>query len=259
MTEHTKFEIRENVAYVTLNQPERRNALSSYVMTALLEYFDEANSNDDIRVLVLSGTGSKAFCAGGDLKEFDQLALDGKQIPTPMQGLERNVYEALLEVPKPTVAVLNGAAVAGGLELAIACDVRIAADHVVLGMPEAKIGMGANFASVVLPRIIPRAIAYELLYTGDYISAEKALTLGLLNRVVPQNRLNVEATTFIESIRRNAPLTLRRYKEMINKGWELPVPAALRLNVGPNPYTSADREEGIRATLEKRTPNWTGT
>lgn len=249
-------EVRDHVAYLTLNRPERRNALNANLITALLEAIDSHGANDDVWILVLTGAGTQAFCAGGDIKEFDELAARGKQIPMPMQGLERNVYEALLEFPKPTIAVLNGPAVAGGFELALACDLRLASEHVTLGMPEAKIGMGANFATVVLPRMIPRAIAYELLYTAEYIDAARGLELGLLNRVFRQELLQSGAERFVRSIAKNAPLSLRRYKEMLGKGWELSVPAALRLNVGPNPYTSQDRVEGIRARLERRAPAW---
>lgn len=251
-------EVREHVQYVTINRPERRNALSLGVTASLVDAFTEAEDDPNVWAVVLTGAGDKAFCAGADLKEFDEIAQAGKQIPVPMMGPRRNLYETVLETYKPTIAVLNGPAVAGGCELALACDLRIAADHAVLGMPEAKRGMGANFATVVLPRLIPRAVALEMLYTGDNISAEDALSWGLYNRVVPKDALTEQAEKLVRQIVANAPLTLRRYKEMLTKGWELPVQTALRLNVGPNPYLTEDRQEGIRAYLEKRPPVWKG-
>lgn len=258
VAEEVLFDIRDKVAYVTLNRPERRNALSQSVVARLSEVFSAADEDNDIWAIVLTGAGDRAFCAGGDLKELNEIAQEGRRFPVPMTGPDRNLFELVFEVGKPTIAALNGPAVAGGFELALACDIRIAAEHAVVGMPEAKRGMGANFATVMLPRLVPRSVALSMLYTGEFMTAEEAMRWGLVNAVHPGERLAKETEAFVRAIVANAPLALRRYKEMATKGWDLSVQAALRLNVGPNPYLSADREEGVRAFVEKRAPRWEG-
>ena len=140
----------------------------------------------------------------------------------------------------------------------MACDLRIAASHAQMGLPEAKRGMGANFGNIVLARLIPRAIAFEMLYTGRYIAADEALHWGLVNQVVEPSELEATVKAVTDEITANAPLTTRRYKEMLVKSWGMPTASALRLNVGPNPYLSEDREEGARAFVEKREPRWQG-
>ena len=158
----------------------------------------------------------------------------------------------------PIIAAVQGAAVAGGFELALACDLRVAARGIPMGLPEAKIGMGANFGSVVLPKRIPMGIALELLYTGEYVTSEVAERWGLVNRLVDADDVLPTALELAERIAANAPISVRRMKETAVKGLELPLWQALRLDVGPNPYLSEDRKEGIAAYLEKREPNWSG-
>lgn len=258
-SEGLDVEVRDRVAYLTLNRPERLNAISIGLMHCLVEVLSELDEEQDVWALTITGTGDRAFCAGVDLKELDERAREtGLGPPQPMRGVDRNLFEIMLEFGKPTIAVLNGPAVGAGCELALACDLRIAADHARLGLPEAKRGMGANFASVILPRVLPRALALEMLYTGEPVEPEVALEWGLINRVFPRAELVEGAEEFLRSIVANAPLTLRRYKQMVTRGWELPVHSALRLNVGPNVYRSRDLEEGVRAYVEKRTPSWEG-
>jgi enoyl-CoA hydratase len=140
----------------------------------------------------------------------------------------------------------------------LACDLRVAATGIKLGLPEATIGMGANFGSVVLPKRIPMGIAMEMLLTGEYVSSEEAQRWGLVNRLVDADDVLSTALELAERIAANAPISVRRMKETAVKGLELPLWQALRLDVGPNPYLSEDRKEGIAAYLEKRAPNWSG-
>jgi enoyl-CoA hydratase len=248
--------VTDRVATVVLDRPERLNALSSGLQEDLVRAFDGFDADDDVWAVVLTGAGEKAFSAGVDLKEIR--AKDSGPAPglRPMGGFSRNVFETVLDCGKPTIAAINGWAMGGGCELALACDIRIAAEHARIGLPEAKRGMGANFGVHLLSRIVPRGIAYELLYTGDDISAADARHWGLVNRVVPAAELAAEADALARKIAGNAPLTVRRYKAAIGRGGELPLASALRLSVGPDPYHSEDRVEGVAAFVEKRAPVW---
>lgn len=261
-------EVRDKVAYATIDRPERMNAISAGLADDLVDAFDAFSTDRDVWAVVLSATGERAFCAGADLKDMGAAdaaragggggGRSGGRRPgaVPMTGSRRNFFEVILECSKPTVASVFGWAMGGGCELAVACDVRIAADDLRIGMPEAKRGLGANFGSVVLPRVVPLGVAYQMLYTGEPVDAATALHWGLVQQVVPRAELAERTEALVRSIVANAPLTTQRYKAMITKGRDLPVSAALRLNAGPNPYLSEDRKEGVAAFLEKRTPNW---
>jgi enoyl-CoA hydratase len=242
------------VRVLTLDRPERRNALSTAIQADLVDALLSV-AEDGVRAVVLTGNGP-AFCAGLDLKEIRERDERGEPFRPPMNRPGRNLFEVVTETPVPVIAALGGAAVAGGFELALACDLRIAAPGIPMGLPEAKIGMGANFASVVLPKRIPMGIALEWLLTGEYVTSEDAARWGLVNRIT-DDPLSA-ALELAGTIAGNAPISVRRMKETAVKGLELPLWQALRLDVGLNPYLSEDRKEGIAAYLEKRAPRWSG-
>lgn len=246
-------EVRDRIGYATIDRPERLNALSSGLRVALVEAFDDFHRDPDVWAVVLAATGERSFSAGIDLKEA---AEEGSRPTEPMRGVAREAFEAVLECGVPTIAAINGWALGGGMELALACDMRVLARHALMGMPEVKRGMGGNFGAQLLARTVPSAVAYELLYLGESIDADTALRLGLVNRVVDGDDLAATVEDLARRIVALAPVTQQRYKAAIQRGRDLPLAAALRLDVRPSPYLSEDRREGVAAFVEGREPRW---
>lgn len=248
------YEVDNGVAWLTIHREEARNALSKAVRDGLWAGARRFNDDESALVLVLTGAGDKAFCAGGDLKEMADTALE---IPgadfLPFFG--RNI-----DVPKPTIASVNGIAYAGGFLLAQMCDITIAADHARFAVTEAKVGRGSPWAAP-LPWLIPPKVALQILLTGDPISAERARELGLVNEVVPPAELRATTQAMAESIAANAPLTVRAAKRMIYAGApaNLQGPFEYGDEIWASVYLSNDGKEGPLAFREKRAPNWTAT
>jgi enoyl-CoA hydratase len=245
-------EQRGAVLVVTLNRPEQRNALDGETMSGIGRSFTDAEHDDAIAAVVLTGAGEKAFCAGMDLKAF---ASGGRPGPGDGPGLEVLMGGTF---PKPVVGAANGSAVAGGFELLLACDLIVAADHASFGIPEVKRGLVAAGGGVLqLPRRVPMAIALELGLTGDAIDAARALAVGLVNRVVPGAEVLDEAIRLAEAIAANAPLAVRFTKEhmrTVAEGREVDSKAYAE-GIGLI-FSSEDAKEGSTAFAERRPPVW---
>jgi crotonobetainyl-CoA hydratase len=249
-------ERRGHVEILTINRPEARNAINGAVSQAMAAALDELEADDECWVVILTGSGEKAFSAGMDLKAF--ASGEGGPIMGAPGGFAGIVQR---NFPKPIIAAVNGAALAGGCEIMLACDLVVAADHATFGIPEVKRGLLAGAGGLLrLPKRLPLAIALELALTGEPIDAERALALGLINRVVPSARLMEEATALADLIAENAPLAVRWTKKVVmgassvgdDVGWKLNDEA-----VGVV-FTSADAMEGPVAFAEKRKPRWQG-
>jgi enoyl-CoA hydratase/carnithine racemase len=244
------------VELVRLNREAARNAIDGPTTKALDAIFDRLTDDPEVWAVVLTGTGDRAFCAGMDLKAFVAGDADIMSSKNGFGGIAQRNF------PKPLIAAVNGAALAGGCELMLACDLVVAAEHAVFGIPEVKRGLVAAGGGLLrLPRRIPLSFALELALTGEPVDAERAHAMGLVNRVVPADRLLESALELADAICANAPLAVRVSKEIMMRALDLPEDEAWRMNgekVGQI-FTSRDAIEGSVAFAEKRPPNWTGT
>ena len=251
------FTIEGNVAYITLNRPEAMNSLDPEATLRLAEIWEEVRNNPEIRVSVLTGAGEKAFCTGTDMKKT----------PVPDECMAALYYkEGQPIVPhmkmwKPIIACINGYAVGGGLEMALACDLMICSTSAKFGLTETKVASLAGLnGTQCLPRAVPRAVAMKMLLTGELIDAQEALRVGLVSDVVEPDNLMALARKYAEKIASNAPLSVMAAKQAVVTGMDMPLQHAIDFSylLWGSLRDTEDRKEGFKAFAEKRTPEYRG-
>ena len=251
------------VGYITLNRPEADNAIDLDMAVALQEVCRRVNQDPEVRVVVIGGAGDKAFCSGEDLGLLSKSAYGEAPSLDSLKDFTRryNVAEMVSGIECPVVAAVNGDAWGAGLALALACDLRIASAQASFGVGDLARGcLLANGLTQLLPRIVGRGKAMELLLTAETIEASEALNIGLVHRVVPHQDVVSEAVKMAEDMASKGPIALRYAKEAVNKGMDLTLEQALRLECDLYMllHTTHDRTEGIKAFREKRKPSFNG-
>jgi enoyl-CoA hydratase len=250
--ENLLFEVKDQIAYITFNRPKVLNALNRQTVEELGDALNRAREDAAVRVLILTGAGEKSFVAGADINELAQRApIDGKDFS--LFGQE--IFHRLETMGKPSIAAINGFALGGGCELALACTMRIASKNARLGQPEVKLGIIPGYGgSQRMARLCGKGIAHELILTGEMISADEALRIGLVNHVVEQPELVATAEAIAKKIIANAPLAIQFSMDAIERGVEMPQEEGLFLEATLFGLCCAteDMREGTRAFIEKR-------
>ena len=252
MSDAVLFDAREDgIAVITLNRPEARNALGKDIRAGLFAAWDRFERDPALRVAILTGSGDKAFCAGGDLKEMTELRLTvppRDMFPVPGDNIE---------LTKPTIAAVNGLAFAGGWMIAQACDLCVASTRAQFAITEVKVGRSSPWAAPLI-HMIPQRIMMEIVLTGKPISAQRAYEIGLVNRLVEPEGLMAGALALATEILDGAPLSVMAAREMVMLSTEMGRSAALRAarHVSERVYRSEDAQEGPKAFAEKRRPQW---
>jgi len=251
MYKNLKYEVKSKIAYVTINRPQALNALTSELLDELYSVFSEIKGDKEVSAVILTGEG-KAFVAGADIAEMNELnMLEGKE----MMIKGHNVSNLIESIEKPVIAAVNGFALGGGCELAMACDIRIASEKAKFGQPEVNLGIIPGFGGTQrLPRLVGEGMGKYLIMTGEMISADEACRIGLAEKVVPAEELIATAEKVAKTIMEKAPIAIAVAKTTINAGINLDMPTASRLEIEAlvTPFGSEDRKEGMTAFLEKR-------
>ena len=245
------FERMGAIAHVTINRPERLNACDFETYARLAEIWREFQDDPTLRVAILTGAGERAFCAGSDIKT--------NYVERPGEEPHNLLFPILLNLTKPIIAAINGHANGGGLEQALACDIRVAADHAQFGLGEVRLGwLPGGGGTQRLPRLIPLGRALEMLYTGNRIGAQEALRVGLVDHVVPMDQLIARCEAIAQEICKSAPLAVQRIKHVALRGLDRSLAEGLELEREHYAWlqTTEDAREGALAFAAKRPPNW---
>jgi enoyl-CoA hydratase len=251
-------EVKEKVARVTLNRPQVLHALNSRVFDELEEVFTTLAEDPEVRVILLTGSGDKAFAAGADINEIVETGVETGEAKA-RRGQE--VFQFIETCGKPVIACINGFALGGGCELAMSCTMRLASETARLGQPEVKLGLVPGYGGTQrLPRLVGQPMALKLLLTGEMIGAAEALRIGLVDEVVPAERLMERAEALAKAMVAMAPLAIAGCMEAVRRGGELGLQAALAVEaeIFGRLCGTKDKAEGTKAFLEKRTPVWVG-
>lgn len=247
------------ICTITLNREKSMNSINISLLNELIMAFEEVRFNKDIRVIIITGSGEKAFCAGADLKE--RLTLSESEVKQFIYKI-RTGFNMIANFPKPVIAAVNGVALGGGTELALACDIRIASTNAKMGLTETKLAIipGAG-GTQRLPRIIGYGKAKELIFTGRQVDAAEALEIGLVNKTYPLGELITEAKIMAELICENGPVAIEQAKKAINRGCETDIETGLVFESEAYQacLTTQDRIEGLKSFSEKRKPKYQGS
>lgn len=248
------LEKKGHIAVATINRPKALNALNSQVLEDIDQLVERVKADDEIRALVITGSGEKAFVAGADIGEMSTLTkAEGEAF-----GKKGNdVFRKLETLPIPTIAAVNGFALGGGCELAMSCDIRICADNAMFGQPEVQLGITPGYGGTQrMARLVGAGIAKEMIYTARNMKADEALRIGLVNAVYPQADLMAAAEKLAGKIARNAPIAVRLSKKMINEGLALPIAEAVAMESAlfGGSFETHDQVEGMSCFLSKEKP-----
>ncbi len=251
------YEKRDHIAFISLNRPEKLNALNDRLRQELAAAFEDARRDDGVRVVILTGAGDRAFSAGLDPKDLSA----AQTSPAERRESRLRRSDPMEACEKPIIGAINGLAYGGGTELALRCDVRIASEKATFALAEVRRGLiPGSGGTQRLPRAVPRAVAMEMILTGDLIDAQEAFRVGLVSRVVPHEQLMAEAEKVARAICARAPVAVRFAKEAVAKGLEMTLEQGLRLegDLSALLITTEDAREGPRAFAEQREPVWQG-